>query len=123
MSEHLFGNLGAAERHQREALRIAIAVGYSEGVAISIGDLAYLALDRKDWQGAETLARKALPLSENVGRQELIAADSLRLALALVPQGKRSEALPHALRAVEIFNRLGSPELEEARATLAKCEG
>ena len=65
-SEHS-GDLAAAERDYREALRIARAVGYPEGVATYTGNLAALALDRKDWPGAETLAREALTLSEKRG--------------------------------------------------------
>jgi hypothetical protein len=48
----------------------------------------------------------------------LIALDFHRLAIALVRQGKSADALPHAQRAVEIFSRLGSSNLEAARATL-----
>ena len=61
-------------------------------------------------------------MSENVGRQELIADDYRRLAKALVRQGKAAEALPYARRAVDIYTRLGSPDLEVARATLRECE-
>ncbi|MGH2397537.1 MAG: tetratricopeptide repeat protein [bacterium] len=120
--ERLSGDLDAAERDYREALRIARAVSYSEGVANFTGNLAGLALARKNWLEAETLAREALPLSEKLGRQELIAVDCRRLALALVRQGKAGEALPYARRAVDIYTRLGSPRLEGARATLRECE-
>jgi tetratricopeptide (TPR) repeat protein len=112
----------AAERDYREALRIARAVNYHQGVATSTGNLAALALDRNDLPGAEALAREALALAEKFGRQELIAHDCYRLAKALVRQGRKTEALPHARRAVGIFQKLGSPELANARATLAKCE-
>jgi len=117
------GDFAAAERDYRESLRIARAVGYAEGVAYITGNLAELALDREDWPGAGTLAREALPLSENLGRQELIALDCHRLAKALVRQGKATdEALSYARRAVEIYTRLGSPNLETARAVLRECE-
>jgi hypothetical protein len=81
-----------------------------------------MALDREDWPGAEKLAREALLLCEKVGRQELIASNCYRLAGALVRHGKGAEGLPHARRAVEIYTRLGSLNLEGARATLRECE-
>ncbi|MBE7384755.1 MAG: tetratricopeptide repeat protein [Leptolyngbya sp. SIO1E4] len=121
--EQLSGNFTAAERHYREALRVARAVGYTEGVAIFTGNLAALALDREDWSGAEALAREALPLVERVGHQELIASNCNRIAKALVRQGQAAEALPYARRAVAIFTQLGSPRLASAQATLQACEG
>lgn len=120
--ESLSGNHEAAERDCREALRVAQAVGYAEGVAYCTGNLAVIALDRKDWPGAEALAREALPLSEKLGRLELIAADCSRLAKALVRQGKAAEALPHVRRAVELYTRLGSPNRANTEATLQECE-
>ena len=56
---------------------VATAARFSEGIACFTGDLAALALDRRDWPEAETLARKALLLSKEVGREELIAKDKL----------------------------------------------
>ncbi|MCX6898894.1 MAG: tetratricopeptide repeat protein [Verrucomicrobia bacterium] len=122
-AEHLSGDFAAAERDYREALRVDRVVGNAEGVAICMGNLAELALDREDWPGAEALAREALPLSEKVGRQELIASNCQRIAKALARQGKKPEGLPYARRAVDIYTKLGSPGLQEALATLAKCEG
>src|SRR5437868_4898731 len=121
-AERLSSDYDAAERDYREALRIAHAVDYREGVATYTGNLAELALDREDWPGANTLAREALALAKKVGRLELIAEDFRLLATALVRQEKKDEALPHARRAVEIFQKLGSPYLAKAQQILFECE-
>lgn len=120
--ESLSGDLAAAERDCSEALRIARAADYREGVAYITGNLAALALVREDWPAAEALAREALSLSEKIGRQELIALDCHRLAEALVRQGKKAEARPHVQHAVDIFTRLGLQKLAEARTILRECE-
>jgi tetratricopeptide (TPR) repeat protein len=122
-AERQSGDFDAAERDYREALRIFLAVDHREGVAGITGNLARLALDREDWPGGEALSREALTLAENVGRKELIASNCHCLAAALVQQGRKTEALPHARLAVEILTTLRSPELEEAQQTLAECEG
>jgi tetratricopeptide (TPR) repeat protein len=93
-AEFLSGDLDASERDYREALRIARAV----------------------------VDREALSLAENVGRMELIATDCHRLAKALARQGRKSEALPQARRAVEIHTSLRSPYLEVSLDILAECE-
>ena len=128
-AERYSGDLDAAEGHYREALRVARALSYAEGVATFTGNLTALALAREDWAAAETLAREALPLSKAVHRQELIASNNHRLALALVRQGKAAVrqsdglcALDYARRAVDIYTRLGSPRLGAAQALLAECE-
>jgi tetratricopeptide (TPR) repeat protein len=121
-AERLSGDLDTAERHYREALRIAQAVDKRDSIAIYTGNLALLALGRKDWADAEILAREAIYLAEKVGHMELIAGHCRHLARALARQGRKAEALPHAQRAVGIFTALRSPRLEEARRTLAECK-
>jgi tetratricopeptide (TPR) repeat protein len=117
-AERLSGDLRAAERDYREALRVAHVIGDVASVANITGNLAELALDRGDWSLAETLSRESLPLAERVGRMELVALNSRRLAEILVRQGKHVEAVSYARRSVEIYTRLGHPDLEAARETL-----
>lgn len=122
-AERLSGDYATSEQHYRQALLMAHATGYTEGQAYITSNLAELALAQEHWLTAEALARVALSTSEVVQRQELIAEDNCRLAIALVRQGKHAEALPHAKRAVQIFTRLGHPDIARAQATLTECGG
>ena len=112
----------AAERDFGEALRISKIVEYAEGVALATANLASVALARNEWHSAETLARAALPLCDEIARKDVIAMNCLTLAQALLQQNKRVEALKHSRRAVEIYTSLKSPELLSARQVVAQCE-
>jgi tetratricopeptide (TPR) repeat protein len=120
-AQHAYHNFKIAEEHYRDALRVARAVGYAEGVAYITANLADLALDREDWSAADPLAREALVLAEAVHRRALIAASNHHLARSLVHRGKAAEALPHAQKAVDIFTHLGSPHVADAQTTLTEC--
>ncbi|MFZ1220416.1 MAG: tetratricopeptide repeat protein [Chthoniobacterales bacterium] len=122
VAEQLGGNFAAADLAYRDALQVARAVDFVEGVASYTGNLAACAAAQEDWPRAETLAREALPLAERVGREQLIANNCHRIAQALLRQGMVTEAQSHARRAVEIYGKLGSPDLAAARATLSECE-
>lgn len=122
-AERLSNDFAAAERDYNEALRIVRVVGDEDGIATLTGNLALLALGQKNWPGAEILAREALSIAEKIGRQELIALTCRHLARALAEQGKKSEGVLYAQRAVDIFTRLSSPRVSDARKTLAECQG
>jgi tetratricopeptide (TPR) repeat protein len=121
-AEAMSGDLDSAKRDYTEALRLARAAKYDEGIAESLGNLAAVALALKEWTRAKALADEALILAEKVGRLDLIAYSCSRLATALTKSGGRTEAIRHARRAVELYTRLGLPEAAGAREMLAECE-
>lgn len=115
------GIFNEAEIHYREALAIAKVHNKSGSIAIYIGNLAHLMLDREQWQEAERLAREALKVAELIGRKESIAEVSWHLGKALVRQGRGAEGLGYAERAVTIFKELRSSNLADAQAVLSEC--
>jgi len=121
--ERVSGDYPAAERDYREASCIFKKINHREGVATCTGNLAALALGRQDWPAAEQLAREALPLSEALGRQEVIGNVCHYLAKALARQGRPAEGLPYARRALDISTKLRKPDdLEDAQAALSECQ-
>jgi tetratricopeptide (TPR) repeat protein len=120
---HMSGQLDEAEIHLREALEIAKALPDPSGSATYTGNLGELALDREQWSEAERLSREALNMAEDVGRKELVASNSWRLAKALARQGRGSEGCCHAERAIAIYIELRSPALSWAQAALEECLG
>jgi len=121
--EHAKKDYAAAERDYLEALRIAKKVYFKEDIASITGNLARLALDRKQWLEAEILAREALALADKIKRQDLIAIDSHCIAKALLKQNRNfEEALTFSRSAVEILTSLRHIELPEAQETRMEIE-
>ena len=120
--QQLSGDYEAAEQDYNEALGIAKVINYFEGIATYNINLTALAINREDWQKAETLARELLPLGEKLGNQQFIATNYALIAKALAMQDKKTEGLSHAKKAVDIYDRLGSPDLAYAQEVLKLCE-
>lgn len=123
-TERKQGNYDPAERGYNEALRIAKKTNDLDGLATYTSNLAELAINRENWAVAEPLAKEALDLTEQLGRQELIGWTCWEVAETLVRQGKPQKGLPYARRAVKILSQLGiSRNLEKAQGTLKECGG
>ena len=117
------GKHSLAQECNREAGRVTSAMGESTTEVDRLMDEGRAHQHSHGWSDAEGCFRRALELSEKLGRKDLIAWNSNHLAHVLVQQGKRLEARPHAQRAVELYARFRSPKLHDAKATLLECGG
>lgn len=117
------GDLITAKRFGDEADSITAALGLRETGAYRAHQQGIWYEDHQEWTAAEELFRQALDFSEKVGRKDLIALNSHHLARVLIRQGKRLEAKPHAILAVQLYQKFErSPELKTALETLQECE-
>jgi tetratricopeptide (TPR) repeat protein len=111
-----------AESCLRQSVSNARKIFDSELLTSGTGKLAQLALDQRQWENGEQLAREALESCKDfdLGGSAL---QSMRLAEALARQGRGIEGRPHAEYAVATFTNLRSKELAQAQAALGACLG
>jgi len=91
------------------------------------GCKAILTSRRRIGSGAEELILEKLSGEAALATLAKLAESNHALAktseaIALVRQNKKSEALRYVRRAVDIFTRIGSPNVAHARRNLAECE-
>ena len=120
-AKNRLGDLQGSEKNIKEALEIANDINYFEGRVTYTTNLAILSLNN-DNEKAENLARKALRLAQDLHREELIGKNYIVLAQALLRQNKKSDALPYAQLAIDIFTKLGVSEVTKALEVLKMCE-
>ena len=109
-------NLDVAEKYYQQALELADKNVHDQ--AAYTGNLAALEIDRENWPHADELAKKALRLAKEVGRQELIATNYRRLSEICMGLRNRTEGREYAMKAAEIYARLGSYYQEIGRRLL-----
>jgi hypothetical protein len=116
------GDFFAADLHYNEGYQLAKQINDYKNLAHIACNLARLAVRRQQWAEAEARAQEAFAL-ESFLSQNLSARNNLTMAQALARQGQPAGGLPYASRAVELYTRMRSSDLEEARAVLKECGG
>ncbi|MEH2392397.1 MAG: tetratricopeptide repeat protein [Nostoc sp.] len=104
-----------AESYYKQALAIEEKLKNKERQAMYCGSLGNLALDRDRLTEARLWFECELALAQEVGRQDLVAFAQSGLAQILEEEGRYTEALPLALAALEIQERLRARNLNWAR--------
>lgn len=109
------GELTSAEASFGEALSLAKRAQAKEQEASYTCSLALVMLSGRRLAEARNLIEAALPMAREVGRQDLIAASQFALARLNEAEGFPQLALPFAVDAVGIFERLGDARYNEAK--------
>ena len=109
------GQYDRAESYYKQALAIEEKLGNKERQAVYCGNLGNLALNRDRPAEARPWYERELALSQEVGRQDLVADAKEGLAEVLEREGHYAKALPLALAALEIRERLRDQTLDFSR--------
>ncbi|MEJ6480894.1 tetratricopeptide repeat protein [Nostoc punctiforme UO1] len=109
------GQYDRAESYYKQALAIEEKLENKERQANYCGNLGLLALDRDRPTEARPWYKRELVLAQEVGRQDLVADAQIGLAQVLEEEGRYTEALPLALSALEIWERLRVQGLDFSR--------
>jgi tetratricopeptide (TPR) repeat protein len=104
------GELAEAERLLRHWLAISGPDTETRSTAAAYGNLGLILQTRGDIDGAETVHRKSLEISEKLGWVEGIATGYGNLGLVLRTRGNLDEAEEMHRKALEIFDKLGQLE-------------
>ncbi|QMS88638.1 tetratricopeptide repeat protein [Nostoc edaphicum CCNP1411] len=109
------GDYDGAEFYYKQALTITKKLGFKEQEASHSAGLGHLALNRNRPTEARTWYERQLTLAQEIGQQSLVADAQEGLARVLKEEGRYTEALPLALTALEIRERLRDKNLDFSR--------
>ncbi|QHG17482.1 tetratricopeptide repeat protein [Nostoc sp. ATCC 53789] len=109
------GDYDGAEFYYKQALTITKKLGFKEQEASHSAGLGHLALNRNRPTEARTWYERQLTLAQEIGQQSLVADAQEGLAQVLKEEGRYTEALPLALTALEIRERLRDKNLDFSR--------
>ena len=109
------GNYDRAEFYYKQALLIQEKLENKQGQATYYGNWGNLACDRNRSTEARFWYKRELALAQEVGRQDLVAHAQCGLARVLEEEGRYAEALPLALAALGIRERLRDINLDVSR--------
>ncbi len=119
----LQGHYDHAESYYKQALAIAEKIGFTEHQVTCCNNLGLLALYCDRPTEARLWFERELALAQEVGRQDLVAFAQSGLAQILEEEGRYTEALPLALAALEIRERLRDQNLDFSRQLVERLRG
>lgn len=110
-AERYLGDIAAARAAFSEALALRRELGDARGVAVSLNNVALLALDSEDYKSAEDLFEESLTLKRRLGDPLSVGIGLSNLATVLVRTGKEVQAEKILAEADELAGQLCNLQL------------
>lgn len=106
------GDLAMAEKVARSTVALILPTGNDYVIANTYGQLAQILIDRKDTEGSEEAAEKALPIFQRIDDRAGVASISNVLGICARMRGDNTAAMEHYMRALSMAADVGDQEGE-----------
>jgi tetratricopeptide (TPR) repeat protein len=120
---YLQDELKEAKQLYDESLEISKRLGIQYGVSNTLYQLGVIAAKDADLDEARRLYTEGLKISQDINHQLNVAKYLNQLGSLVYAKGDRAEAIRLFREAINIFEKLGSPSVENVRRNLARAEG
>jgi tetratricopeptide (TPR) repeat protein/transcriptional regulator with XRE-family HTH domain len=120
--QHLTGDYPAALATLTRALELHRELGSRHGEIVALNSLGELAAETGDAGQARDHHDRALSMAREIGAPPEEARALAGVGRSLLP-GRPAEAAAHLRRALEIYQRIGSPDAREVRDLLGRLGG
>ncbi|MHC5824835.1 MAG: tetratricopeptide repeat protein, partial [Nostoc sp.] len=120
-SEQELGDVSKAQEHYQQALNICPAEDEEEKAGI-IHNLGYLKANRGEINEALALYKKSLTITEQIGNVQGQAMTLSCLGYIAEQQGNYNQSLDYLQPALEILQRIQSPDAEEVRQAVTRVQ-
>jgi tetratricopeptide (TPR) repeat protein len=105
-----------------EALALLQVGGGKANIAVLLNNMVGLYQARHQGKQAQSCYEQALALDQELGHRAGMARELMNLGALFVEQGDFAKAELRLREAVELFEALDSPQLDQARSWLARAQ-
>jgi hypothetical protein len=114
-------SLNEARKRYEELRRGADETQWTRGLCYALNQLADIAIEQRDWEGAKGYLDEGRPIAERNENKRRLAFYDKSQALLDIAQGETHAAKPRLMKAKELFSQIGMlQEAEEVESWLSK---